>query len=156
MKILSALLLVALSLGITERATAEVPVAGRLQDSSPPKGQSPHKKNHKHFMLELDFRRAGVAEISFFGFVTELTGKGHGGWLMAHALSIGWRKDIERMWVHSCTLDHPGALGFYRRHGFAPFERAIETFADPRLAGILPRDAASHIPLLDQAPATLR
>lgn len=107
-------------------------------------------------MLELDFRKAGVAEISFFGFVTELTGKGHGGWLMAHALSIGWRKDIERMWVHSCTLDHPGALGFYRRHGFAPFERAIETFADPRLAGILPRDAASHIPLLDQAPATLR
>jgi hypothetical protein len=50
MKILSALLLVALSLGMTERATAEVPVAGRLQDSSPPKGQSPHKKNHKHFM----------------------------------------------------------------------------------------------------------
>ena len=50
MKILSALLLVALSLGMTEQAAAEVPVAGRLQDSSPPKGQSPHKKNHKHFM----------------------------------------------------------------------------------------------------------
>ena len=49
MKILSTLLLVALSLGMTERAAAEVPVAARLQDSSPPKGQS-HHKNHKHFM----------------------------------------------------------------------------------------------------------
>ena len=107
-------------------------------------------------LLELDFRTAGEAEIGFFGFVTELTGKGHGSWLMAQALSIGWRKDVERMWVHTCTLDHPGALGFYRRHGFIPFGRAVETFADPRLAGILPREAAPHIPLLDQAPATLR
>jgi hypothetical protein len=49
MKILSALLLVALSLGLTERAAAEVPVAGRLQDSPPPKGQPAHK-NHKRFM----------------------------------------------------------------------------------------------------------
>src|SRR5882724_7018468 len=47
MKILSALLLlVALLLGLTERAAAEVPVAGRLQDSPPPKGQP----GHKHFM----------------------------------------------------------------------------------------------------------
>jgi hypothetical protein len=50
MKILSALLLVALSFGMTERAAAEVPVAGRLQDSSSPQGQSPHQKNHKYFM----------------------------------------------------------------------------------------------------------
>lgn len=99
-------------------------------------------------LLELDFRKAGEAEIGFFGLVPELTGKGHGNWLMAQALSIGWRKDVDRMWVHTCTLDHPGALGFYRRHGFIPFERAVETFADPRLAGIMPREAAPHIPLL--------
>lgn len=99
-------------------------------------------------LLELDFRVAGEVELGFFGFVTELTAKGHGGWLMAQALAVGWRKEVRRMWVHTCTLDHPGALGFYRRHGFIPFERAVETFADPRLAGILPRIAAQHIPLL--------
>ncbi|KRB81155.1 GCN5 family acetyltransferase [Sphingomonas sp. Root710] len=99
-------------------------------------------------LLELDFRKAGEAEIGFFGLVPELTGKGHGNWLMAQALSIGWRKDVERMWVHTCTLDHPGALGFYRRHGFIASERAVETFADPRLAGVMPREAAPHIPLL--------
>ncbi len=100
-------------------------------------------------LLELDFRIENEAEIGFLGFVTELAGKGHGGWLMAQALSLGWRKNVTRMWVHTCTLDHPGALGFYQKHGFTPFERAVETFADPRLHGILPRDAAPHIPLLD-------
>ena len=52
------------------------------------------------------------------------------------------------MWVHTCTLDHPGALGFYRRNGFTPFARAIETFADPRLIDVLPRDTAPQTPLI--------
>jgi len=100
-------------------------------------------------MLELDFRVAGACEIGFFGLVPELTGKGHGNWLMAQALALGWRKDVGRLWVHTCTLDHPGALAFYRRNGFTPFARAVETFADPRLIGILPRDAAPQAPLID-------
>lgn len=99
-------------------------------------------------LLELDFRQAGQTEIGFFGLVPELAGKGNGAWLMAQALGLGWRRDTQRMWVHTCTLDHPGALSFYRKHGFVPFERAVETFADPRLAGILPREAAPHIPVL--------
>jgi GNAT superfamily N-acetyltransferase len=102
-------------------------------------------------LLELDFRVAHACEIGFFGFVPELAGQGHGRWLMAHALALGWRAGVERMWVHTCTLDHPGALGFYRKAGFTPFARAVETFADPRLAGVLPRDAAPHIPLIEGA-----
>jgi len=107
-------------------------------------------------LLELDFRKAGETEIAFFGLVPELAGKGYGNWLMAQTLALGWRSGIDRMWVHTCTLDHPGALGFYRRHGFRPFERAVETFADPRLAGVLPREAAPHVPLLDQAAESRR
>lgn len=99
-------------------------------------------------ILELDFREAGEVELGFLGFVPELAGQGHGNWLMGQALAIGWRKGIDRMWVHTCTLDHPGALRFYLRHGFVPFERAVETFADPRLAGLLPREAAPHVPIL--------
>ncbi|PZU58794.1 MAG: GNAT family N-acetyltransferase [Sphingobium sp.] len=99
-------------------------------------------------MLELDFRSAPDCEIGFFGLVTQATGKGHGRWLMAQALSLGWRSGIERMWVHTCTLDHPSALGFYRRCGFVPFAREVETFDDPRLTGRLPREAAPQIPLL--------
>jgi GNAT superfamily N-acetyltransferase len=99
-------------------------------------------------MLELDFREPATCEIAYFGLVPELTGQGEGRWLMGQTLSLGWRKGVERLWVHTCTLDHPKALNFYRAQGFEPYARAVETFADPRLAGLLPADAAPHIPLI--------
>ena len=99
-------------------------------------------------ILELDFRETGACELAFVGFVPELAGQGHGGWLMAQALGLAWRAGVGRVWVHTCTLDHPAALRFYVKAGFRPFARAIETFADPRVAGVLPRDAAPQIPLL--------
>lgn len=104
-------------------------------------------------LLELDFRTADMCEIGYLALVPELTGQRHGRWLMAQALALGWRKGVTRLWVHTCTLDHPAALGFYRKSGFRPFSRHVEIFADPRLAGLLPRDAAPQIPLLD--PATI-
>jgi GNAT superfamily N-acetyltransferase len=100
-------------------------------------------------MLELDFREPHQVEIAYFGLVPELAGRGHGKWLMAEALTRAWRRDTGRVWVHTCTLDHPRALGFYRHHGFVPYRRQVETFADPRLSGLLPLGAAPHIPCLD-------
>jgi GNAT superfamily N-acetyltransferase len=102
-------------------------------------------------ILELDFREPGQCEIAYFGLVPELAGKGFGRWLMAQTLALAWRKDVNRVWVHTCTLDHSSALGFYQRSGFTPYARAVETFADPRLIGLLPRDAAPQIPLLTPA-----
>lgn len=99
-------------------------------------------------MLELDFRTAGECELSYVGLVPELAGQGHGRWLMAQALALAWGKEVERVWVHTCTLDHPSALGFYRAQGFVPFARAAEVFPDPRLNGHLPRDVAPQIPIL--------
>jgi ribosomal protein S18 acetylase RimI-like enzyme len=100
-------------------------------------------------MLELDFRTPRECEISYFGLIPELAGQGHGRWMMAEALARGWAKGIERVWVHTCTLDHPSALGFYRASGFTAISRTIETFADPRATGMLPPDAAPQIPRLD-------
>ncbi|MEG3179223.1 GNAT family N-acetyltransferase [Sphingomonas sp. LT1P40] len=102
-------------------------------------------------LLELDFRVPATCELSFFGLVPELAGKGHGRWLMAQALMRAWRSGVTRVWVHTCSLDHPSALGFYRASGFTAFARAVETFADPRLSGHLLREAAPHVPLLDPA-----
>jgi GNAT superfamily N-acetyltransferase len=99
-------------------------------------------------MLELDFRVTGTCEISFFGLVPELTGAGHGRWLMEQAQARAWRSDIVRVWLHTCTLDHPSALNFYRKQGFIPFRRELETFLDPRLTGRMPADMAPQIPLL--------
>jgi GNAT superfamily N-acetyltransferase len=100
-------------------------------------------------ILELDFRTEAQCEISFFGLVPELNGKGHGRWLMAIALQAAWgQKGVSRVWVHTCTLDAPGALGFYRKSGFTPYQRQVETFPDPRLTGLAPQDAAPHVPLI--------
>ena len=99
-------------------------------------------------MLELDFRTAGECEIAFIGLVPSLTGEGHGRWLIAEAVHRAWREGVTRVHVHTCSLDHPAALAAYRRAGFVPYKRAIERFADPRLAGILPADAAPQVPLL--------
>ena len=99
-------------------------------------------------MLELDFREAGECEIAFIGLVPDLTGQGHGKWLLGEALRLAWREGIRRVHVHTCTLDHPAALGAYRRAGFTAYKRAVETFRDPRLLGILPADCAPQVPLI--------
>lgn len=104
-------------------------------------------------LLELDFRSTPDCELSFLGLVPGLTGKGFGQWLMAQAKSLAWRKEVSRLWVHSCTLDSPGALRFYMKSGFVPYKREVETFVDPRLIGLVRADAAPHVPLLGQAPS---
>jgi len=100
-------------------------------------------------MLELDFREAGQCELSFIGLIPELSGKGHGRWLLAEAVRRAWGRDaVARVHVHTCSLDHPAALAAYRRAGFTPYRRTIERFPDPRLLGVLPKDCAPQIPLL--------
>jgi len=99
-------------------------------------------------MIELDFRDPHECELSFIGLIPELSGKGHGRWLLAEAVRLAWREGVNRVHVHTCSLDHPGALSAYRRAGFTPFKRAIERFPDPRLLGVLPKDCAPQIPLL--------
>jgi len=99
-------------------------------------------------LIELDFREPGECELAFIGLVPELSGKGHGKWLLAEAVSRAWRFDVSRVHVHTCSLDHPAALSAYRRAGFVAVKRAIERFPDPRLLGILPRDCAPQIPIV--------
>ena len=99
-------------------------------------------------LLELDFRTPGECLIRFLGLVPELAGQGHGRWLFANALDLAWAPAVERVRVHTCTLDHPAALPAYLRAGFRAVSRAFESFPDPRLSGLLPRDAAPQVPLL--------
>ncbi len=99
-------------------------------------------------MLELDFSEAGECLIRFLGLVPELAGRGHGRWLFAQTLALCWRPGVERVRVNTCSLDHPAALPSYLNSGFKPVRRAFESFKDPRLIGVLPRDCAPQIPLL--------
>ena len=100
-------------------------------------------------LLELDFRDAGQCEIAFFGVSAKLIGSGAGRWLMNRTLELSWSRPIARVWVHTCTFDHPTALAFYRRSGFRPFRRQVEIADDPRLDGTAPRDVARHVPIIE-------
>ena len=106
--------------------------------------------------IELDLRNEGECLIAFLGLVPELAGKGHGEWLFAQTLALAWRKGVERVRVNTCTLDHPAALPAYLKAGFTAYRRAFESFPDPRLAGLLPPDAAPQVPLVSPGVASAR
>ena len=99
-------------------------------------------------LLELDFRRHGDCELAYFGLAPEAVGGGAGRWLMNRAIRLAWAEGIARFHVHTCTLDHPAALDFYRRSGFTPYAHEIEIAPDPRLSGLLPEDTAPQVPLI--------
>ena len=99
-------------------------------------------------MLELDFREPGQCELVYFGVTAGLIGTGAGRFLMNRALERAWSNGVHRVWVHTCTFDHPSAVAFYQRSGFRPFRRQVEVADDPRLDGTAPRDAAKHVPII--------
>jgi GNAT superfamily N-acetyltransferase len=99
-------------------------------------------------LLELDFRSQGEAELAFLGLVPGVIGKGAGRFLMNEAIRRAFAQPISRFFVHTCSLDHPGALSFYLRSGFTPYRRAIEVADDPRIQGFLPRECAPQVPVL--------
>lgn len=115
--------------------------AGEVHEAIGPEGESAG-------MLELDFAAPGLCQIRFLGLVPELAGRGHGRWLFAETLARAWAPGIERVIVHTCSLDHPAALPSYLRAGFTAYARAFESFPDPRLAGLLPRDIAPQLPIV--------
>lgn len=100
-------------------------------------------------LVEVDARAPDASEIAYLGLVPGREGRGLGDHLMARALATAFARPIARLSVHTCTLDHPGALGFYLRHGFRPVRRALELVPDPRLTGALPREAGSHHPVIE-------
>lgn len=106
-------------------------------------------------LVELDFRTPGEAELAYFGLIPEAVGKGLGQVLMNEAIRLAFAKPIKRLFVHTCSLDHPSALPFYIRSGFVPYKLAIEVADDPRLLGFLPLEACPHAPVF-KPPATAK
>ena len=100
-------------------------------------------------LLELNFHEPPDCELAFFGVVPEAVGSGFGKLLMAEAVARAFAKPIHRLWVHTCSHDHPRALPFYLKAGFKPFKLMLEVHDDPRLSGHLPLDAAPHVALIN-------
>ncbi len=73
--------------------------------------------------IELDYRAPAEAQIGYFGLMPAFIGRGLGRFLLAWGVAEAWRRPgVRRLWVHTCTLDHPGALPLYQALGFRPFK----------------------------------
>ena len=62
-------------------------------------------------------------EISYFGLLEEYIGKGIGGYALSEAIKKAFEKNIKRVWLHTCTLDHPNALKNYIARGMRVFRK---------------------------------
>jgi len=73
----------------------------------------------------LERQEGGNVEIRNFGLLPQFTGKGLGGHLLTEAVRKAWEGGAERVWVHTCSLDHPGALGNYLARGFKLYKTEV-------------------------------
>jgi GNAT superfamily N-acetyltransferase len=60
-------------------------------------------------------------EIAYFGIVAAEFGRGFGKHLLSSAVRDAWALGPRRVWLHTCTLDHPNALPNYVARGFTPY-----------------------------------
>ena len=70
--------------------------------------------------FELREHADGSAEIAYFGLLPDFIGRGWGKYLLSRAVQIAWELGPNRVWLHTCTLDHPAALPNYLKRGFQP------------------------------------
>jgi GNAT superfamily N-acetyltransferase len=75
--------------------------------------------------FELEMQQGGNVEIAYFGLLPQCIGQGLGGRLLTAAIERAWQMGAARVWVHTCSLDHPGALANYRARGFRPYKEEV-------------------------------
>jgi len=93
--------------------------------------------------FELEEQPGGAVEIVYFGLLPSFIGRGLGGELLATAVERAWEIADARVWLHTCTLDHPSALGNYQARGFKIFDRLEKLVTLPeRRPSAWPRGSA--------------
>ncbi len=61
-------------------------------------------------------------EVAYFGILEEYFGKKYGGYLLSEAIKFGFSKKVNRVWLHTCSLDHKNALKNYINRGMEIFK----------------------------------
>lgn len=83
--------------------------------------------------FELNRRDEPDIELAYFGLMPDFIGQGLGGYLLRTAIETAWAYKPDRLWVNTCTLDHPDALGVYKKSGFEPYDVVKKQIDDPRI-----------------------
>ncbi len=76
---------------------------------------------------ELNLQAAGAVEVVSFGLAANFIGKGYGGYMLSEAIrsAFAW-EGCQRVWLHTCSLDHPSALRNYQARGFQLYKTETE------------------------------
>lgn len=82
--------------------------------------------------FELERQAEGDVEIGYLGVLPSFVGQGHGGRLLTAAIERAWASGAKRVWVHTCSLDHPRALANYEARGMRVYkeESALRELPD--------------------------
>ncbi|MDY0167616.1 MAG: GNAT family N-acetyltransferase [Thermoguttaceae bacterium] len=72
---------------------------------------------------ELDRRQPDEIELVQFGLMPEIIGQGFGKWFLQWIIDRAWSYQPRRIWLHTCTLDHPAALPLYNKAGFVQYRQ---------------------------------
>ena len=80
---------------------------------------------------ELDRAEPGEVRLMYFGLAPGFIGRGLGRWFLAWAVARAWSLGPKRVWVDTCTLDHPRALPGYEAAGFRRFGTMVKEVTIP-------------------------
>jgi GNAT superfamily N-acetyltransferase len=72
--------------------------------------------------FELKKETEGNVKIEYFGLSPRFIGKGLGSHLLSSAIAEAWTLGATRIWVHTCSLDHPSALKNYQARGMKVYD----------------------------------
>ena len=78
------------------------------------------------FELIFHFEKKEV-EIAYFGLLEEFQNKKLGSYLLSEAIKISFENNINRVWLHTCSLDHKNALNNYISRGMKIFKTEMVT-----------------------------
>jgi GNAT superfamily N-acetyltransferase len=81
--------------------------------------------------FELRQHEDSSVEIAYFGLLPNFIGRGWGKHLLTRAVQAAWQRGGDRVWLHTCTLDHPAALPNYVKRGFRPVREEVYVISGP-------------------------
>ena len=81
--------------------------------------------------FELESQPNANVEIASFGLLPSVIGQGLGGHLLTVAVNQAWQMGAKRVWLHTCSLDHPSALPNYQARGFRVFQESTASQVIP-------------------------
>lgn len=79
--------------------------------------------------FELQYQINDWVEINYLGLDKGAIGQGRGGYLTTQAILEAWNWGAKKVWVHTCSNDHPAALSNYQARGMKLF-RTEESYSN--------------------------